>query len=75
MRQKLNNKSDFYFLLVFELFACGLLLVCINISVNFFFLISINVPVILLTKLVSSYNTCMVESNSLSEFLVVDLKI
>ena len=40
-----------------------------------FFLISINVPVILLTKLVSSYNTCMVESNSLSEFLVVDLKI
>lgn len=40
-----------------------------------FFLISINIPVILLTKLVSSYNTCMVESNSLSEFLVVDLKI
>ena len=31
-----------------------------------------DVPVILLTKLVSSYNTCMVESNSLSEFLVVD---
>lgn len=40
----------------------------------FFFLISINIPVILLTKLVSSYNTCTVESNSLSEFLVVDLK-
>lgn len=43
-------------------------------SVFFFFLISINIPVILLTKLVSSYNTCTVESNSLSEFLVVDLK-
>lgn len=40
----------------------------------FFFLISINIPVILLTKLVSSYKTCTVESNSLSEFLVVDLK-